>query len=172
VPSTVGQEVEPVHGGMLPPINSRVLIHLASQDAWVPHTVIGYYAWADHGGDKRLHRVFVRVRDAGGYENSRLLCDVRPAPPQAAPEQEGKSYEPDHHEMEAGAAGSWAPQIEPEHKSHEEGMLMAGDLASELGKLMRSQYRNRNTVVPDGNNEAGRNMLQSAPTKPDAEAKE
>lgn len=74
-------ELEPVTGDQLPPVGAKVLIHLARQDEWVEHTVVGYYAWKDLGGDANLHRVFVRVVDANGYENARLLCDVRSAAP-------------------------------------------------------------------------------------------
>ncbi|ENZ1687438.1 hypothetical protein ACGHBB_000509 [Pseudomonas aeruginosa] len=70
-------ELEPVDGDVLPKIGSTVLIHLARQDEWVEHTVVGYYAWADLGGNDRLHRLFVRVRDRDGYLNVRLLKDVR-----------------------------------------------------------------------------------------------
>jgi hypothetical protein len=73
-----GADLEPVAGDVLPPIGESVLIHLASQDEWVEHQVVGYYAWPDLGGNKNLHRVFVRVRDADGILNSRLLCEVRP----------------------------------------------------------------------------------------------
>ncbi|WLI32886.1 hypothetical protein [Pseudomonas sp. FP818] len=69
----------PVNGDQLPAINSKVLIHLSSCDAWVEHTVVGYYAWEDLGANEYLHRVFVRVRDADGYINARLLKDVRSA---------------------------------------------------------------------------------------------
>lgn len=75
--------LEPVEGDLLPPVGSKVLIHLASPDAWVEHTVAGYYVWGDLSGDKHLHRVFVRVVSDGGYPNARLLCDVKPLP--AAP---------------------------------------------------------------------------------------
>ena len=67
----------PVNGDQLPAINSKVLIHLSSCDAWVEHTVVGYYAWEDLGANEYLHRVFIRVRDADGYLNARLLKDVR-----------------------------------------------------------------------------------------------
>lgn len=69
--------LEPVEGDLLPAIGEEVLIHLASSDKWVPHRVVGYYAWCDRGGNKSLHRVFVRVVDRDGYQNARLLCDVR-----------------------------------------------------------------------------------------------
>ena len=69
----------PVNGDQLPAINSKVLIHLSSCDAWVEHTVVGYYAWEDLGANEYLHRVFVRVRDADGYINARLSKDVRSA---------------------------------------------------------------------------------------------
>ena len=76
-----------VEGDQLPALGSTVLIHLGSTDTWVPHTVAGYYAWGNLGGNDSLHRVFVRVRDADGYLNARLLKDVRkidaqPATPQ------------------------------------------------------------------------------------------
>jgi hypothetical protein len=69
--------LDPVTGNQLPAIGSEVLIHLGRSDAWVEHTVVGYYAWGDLGGNQSLHRVFVRVRDADGYLNARLLKDVR-----------------------------------------------------------------------------------------------
>jgi hypothetical protein len=72
------EPLEPVHGDVLPPIGSKVLIHLASCDEWIEHTVAGYYAWGDLDGDEYLHLVFVRVRDSAGYLNARLLKDVRP----------------------------------------------------------------------------------------------
>lgn len=68
--------LQPVHGDVLPPIGSTVLIHLARSDSWVPHTVVGYYAWPDLGGNTGLHRLFIRVKDADGYLNARLLEDV------------------------------------------------------------------------------------------------
>lgn len=79
-PATInhqGDVLEPVEGDQLPPIGSKVLIHLASSDAWIEHTVAGYYAWGDLGGNANLHRVFVRVVDADGFTNARLLKDVR-----------------------------------------------------------------------------------------------
>lgn len=69
--------VDAVPGDKLPPIGSKVEIHLASSDKWVEHEVIGYYAWGDFGGNESLHRVFVQVRDKDGYPNARLLKDVR-----------------------------------------------------------------------------------------------
>lgn len=73
----VTEPLTPVHGDQLPPIGSKVLIHLASCDDWVEHTVVGYYAWGDLDGNEYLRRVFVRVRDADGHLNARLLKDVR-----------------------------------------------------------------------------------------------
>ena len=67
----------PVDGDILPAVGSKVLIHLASQDAWVEHTVAGYYVWPNHGLAPRVFRVFVRVRDADGYLNARSLEDIR-----------------------------------------------------------------------------------------------
>lgn len=69
-----------VAGDLLPPIGSVVEIHLASIDKWVKHKVVGYYAWPDLGGDKSLHRVFVKVADLnGGHFNARLLKDIKEA---------------------------------------------------------------------------------------------
>lgn len=68
----------PVEGDLLPQIGSRVQIYLNSLETWVTHTVVGYYVWDsiyhDHKGDCR---VFVRVRDAQGNINARLLSDIR-----------------------------------------------------------------------------------------------
>ncbi|MBA6130993.1 hypothetical protein V9385_15715 [Pseudomonas juntendi] len=69
----------PVDGDMLPAISSKVLIHLAREDEWVEHTVVGYYVWENLRPDPGVHRVFVRVRDADGYLNARGLADIRPA---------------------------------------------------------------------------------------------
>jgi hypothetical protein len=84
--------MEPVEGDVLPAIGTDVLIHLNSSDGWVKHTVVGYYVWGDHGGNPRLQRVFVRVKDKDGHLNARMLCDVRRTdatpfikPPQANP---------------------------------------------------------------------------------------
>lgn len=71
------EPLERVSGDLLPPVGSVVHIHLGRQDAWVPHTVTGYYAWADLGGSRALQRLFVRVKDSQGYPNARLLQDVR-----------------------------------------------------------------------------------------------
>lgn len=75
-------ELEPVEGDQLPRVGTKVLIHLASRDEWVEHTVEGYYVWGAlscqvKDGEKNAHRVFVRVRDADGYLNARLLSEVR-----------------------------------------------------------------------------------------------
>lgn len=72
------EPLPPVDGDLLPPIGSKVLIHLGREDKWAEHTVVGYYAWGNHGLDQNVYRVFVRVRDAEGYLNARLLRDVRP----------------------------------------------------------------------------------------------
>jgi hypothetical protein len=71
------QPLPPVEGDILPAVGSKVLIHLASQDAWVEHTVVGYYVWPNHGLAPRVFRVFVRVRDTDGYLNARSLEDIR-----------------------------------------------------------------------------------------------
>lgn len=79
-PSLLGsppeRALEPVVGDLLPAVGTEVLIHLASMKQWVPHTVIGYYVFSSLDGDPNAQRVFVRVRDAEGIENSRLLADV------------------------------------------------------------------------------------------------
>lgn len=64
------------NGDVLPQIGETVLIHLARQNEWVPHQVVGYYAWPSHCGTYSLSRLFVRVRDANGLVNARLLHDV------------------------------------------------------------------------------------------------
>ena len=69
--------MDAVEGDKLPPIGSKVAIHLARHDAWIEHTVTGYYAWPDLSGCDEVHRVFVRVVDGCGYENARLLKDIR-----------------------------------------------------------------------------------------------
>lgn len=74
-----GANLPPIEGDRLPQIGSTVEIHLARADAWVKHEVVGYYVLPDLSGNKYLHRVFVRVRDQSGYENARLLCDIRGA---------------------------------------------------------------------------------------------
>jgi hypothetical protein len=76
-PPAAQPAVPPVDGDLLPPIGSRVLIHLASCDKWVERTVVGYYVWGSFDST-RLHRVFVRVRCSDGILNARSLCDVRP----------------------------------------------------------------------------------------------
>jgi hypothetical protein len=69
----------PVEGDLLPQVGSKVLIYLASQEGWVEHTVVGYYVWGGlDGREERMHRVFVRVVDADGILNARMLRDVRP----------------------------------------------------------------------------------------------
>ncbi len=71
------KKLDPVHGDLLPAVGSKVFIHLGRSDSWAEHTVVGYYAWDNHGLDKNVHRVFVRVRDSQGYLNARLLNDIR-----------------------------------------------------------------------------------------------
>lgn len=72
-----GEPLHPVDGDKLPPIGSKVLIHLGSSNSWAEHTVAGYYVWGDLNGNPALHRVFVRVTDSAGHHNARLLKDVR-----------------------------------------------------------------------------------------------
>lgn len=76
-PAPAQPVLEPIEGDLLPAIGEKVLIHLASSDKWVSHRVTGYYVWGNHGENKNLHRVFVRVVDRDGYPNARLLGDVR-----------------------------------------------------------------------------------------------
>jgi hypothetical protein len=78
------KKLDPVDGDLLPAVGSKVFIHLARSDSWAEHTVVGYYAWDNHGLDKNVHRVFVRVRDSQGYLNARLLNDIRLASPGCA----------------------------------------------------------------------------------------
>ncbi len=90
---------EPVHGDVLPPVGSRVYIRHGRDNDAHACTVTGYYAWGDLGGDKRLHRVFVRlVYEGTDIQQARMLCDCYPtaeaALAQAAPQQEAQ--EPDH----------------------------------------------------------------------------
>lgn len=70
----LSSNLEPVKGDLLPPVGAPCLINLASCDAWVPHTVVGYYVWGRKDGG---YRVFVRVVDTAGILNARLLEDVR-----------------------------------------------------------------------------------------------
>lgn len=75
----VGQlGLDPVFGDVLPQVGDKVLVHLGRSERWVEHTVVGYYVWKDLGGSDSLHRVFVRVKDADGRLNARMLKDVRP----------------------------------------------------------------------------------------------
>lgn len=76
-PPAQRKPLPPVYGDLLPSIGSQVLIHLASQDKWVAHTVVGYYVWGAFDSDM-LHRVYVRVQDSDGILNARMLRDVRP----------------------------------------------------------------------------------------------
>jgi hypothetical protein len=78
-PQPQREPLTPVEGDLLPPVGSKVLIHLARQEEWVEHTVVGYYVWGGlDGRDERMHRVFVRVVSANGFLNARMLRDVRP----------------------------------------------------------------------------------------------
>lgn len=84
---------EPVHGDVLPPVGSRVFIRHGRDDYAHACTVTGYYAWCDLKGNKRLHRVFVRmVYEGTEREQARMLCDCYPtveaALAEAAPQQE------------------------------------------------------------------------------------
>ena len=76
-PTCPGKRVlEPIEHDCLPRLGQRVQIHLASRNAWVEHKVVGYFVWPPHKPGTGW-RVFVRVIDDAGYENARLLEDVR-----------------------------------------------------------------------------------------------
>jgi hypothetical protein len=99
LPQVQSEALEPVDGDVLPAVGSKVLIHLGRQDAWVEHEVTGYYVWGDLGKNPALHRVFVRVKDAQGYDNARLLMDVRPVDqqpvtPSGTPEDRSHWFKP------------------------------------------------------------------------------
>ena len=88
-PAAAPAALEPADHDLLPPLGSKVLIHLARQDAWVEHTVTGYYVWPAlkhqvKEGEKNAHRVFIRVKDAQGYDNARLLSEFKLASVRAA----------------------------------------------------------------------------------------
>jgi hypothetical protein len=76
-PIDVVEPLDRVEGDVLPPLGSTVLFHLASLDAWVPHTVVGYYVWPYSGVQGYAHRVYVRGRHANGYLNARMLKDIQ-----------------------------------------------------------------------------------------------
>ena len=72
--------LEPVHGDLLPPVGSTVWIRHGRDDDAHECTVLGYYAWGDLGGNRRLSRVFVRVAYARrDGVNARMLCDCWPS---------------------------------------------------------------------------------------------
>lgn len=74
----IPEELSPVEGDLLPPIGSKVFIHLARQDEWVEHTVVGYYVWGSPSSVSSAYsRVFVRVVDRDGFLNARILMDVK-----------------------------------------------------------------------------------------------
>lgn len=86
--NTTIPELPPVEGDVLPAIGSTVSIHLARQDEWVNHTVVGYYVWPELDG-KKGWRVNVRVQDSEGYNNARSLEDIRPAVPEGQTRSKG-----------------------------------------------------------------------------------
>lgn len=69
--------LDPAPGDLLPEVGTRVKIHLAREDLWVEHEVVGFYVWGDLKGDRWLQRVFVRVRHDDGSFNARPLHEVR-----------------------------------------------------------------------------------------------
>ena len=72
-------KLEPVYGDVLPPVGSRVFIRHGRDNDAHACIVTGYYAWGDLKGDKRLHRVFVRmVYEGTSIEQARMLCDCYP----------------------------------------------------------------------------------------------
>lgn len=69
-------QLEPVEGDQLPPVGSRIFIRHGRDDDAHACIVTGYYVWGDLKGDKRLHRVFVRmVYEGTQTQNARMLCD-------------------------------------------------------------------------------------------------
>lgn len=69
-------QLEPVEGDQLPPVGSRIFIRHGRDDDAHACIVTGYYVWGDLKGDKRLHRVFVRmVYEGTQTQNTRMLCD-------------------------------------------------------------------------------------------------
>lgn len=89
-------QLEPVEGDQLPPVGSRIFIRHGRDDDAHACIVTGYYVWGDLKGDKRLHRVFVRmVYEGTDTKQARMLCDcyataedalaAAPQPPVAAP---------------------------------------------------------------------------------------
>jgi hypothetical protein len=69
--------LQPVEGDLLPPLNSRVMIHHSSCNQWVPVTVTGYFVWGSEYRPNR-YRVFVRVQDDEGIPNARELGAIKP----------------------------------------------------------------------------------------------
>lgn len=65
-------KLDPVQGDILPPLGSRVMIHLSSIEKWVPATVVGYFAYTNP------LRVFVRTQDDNGVLNARDIQSIRP----------------------------------------------------------------------------------------------
>lgn len=77
--AAVEVKLEPVYGDVLPPVGSRVFIRHGFDNDAHACIVTGYYAWGDLGGNKRLHRVFVRmVYEGTTTEQARRLCDCYP----------------------------------------------------------------------------------------------
>lgn len=69
-------QLEPAEGDQLPPVGSRIFIRHGRDDDAHACIVTGYYVWGDLKGDKRLHRVFVRmVYEGTQTQNARMLCD-------------------------------------------------------------------------------------------------
>lgn len=68
--------LERVEGDLLPGKGQEVLFHLASTNAWVPLTVVGYYVWGKMKGLDGF-RVFVVGIDRQGNQNTRGLRDIR-----------------------------------------------------------------------------------------------
>lgn len=72
-------EQETVHGDVLPPVGSRVYIRHGRDDDAHACTVVGYFAWPDLGGNKNLHRVFVRlVYEGTDRAQARFLSECWP----------------------------------------------------------------------------------------------
>lgn len=78
-PAPATQQTGEVHDDLLPKIGSRVFIRHGRDECAHACTVTGYFAWGDLKGDKRLHRVFVRmVYEGTSIEQARMLCDCYP----------------------------------------------------------------------------------------------
>lgn len=88
-------------GKELPPVGCEVLIQLGSltdkhnKGGWVRHKVASYEirgATCDDTGAH--HRIFINVLDSAGYQNQRLLRDVKPIDWREPVEQQEREVKP------------------------------------------------------------------------------